>query len=271
MSEFPPPEDDGAMVAHDNVGSKRHRRPSVRLGDIGGYDSSFDQHQRKPKSLMKSPSNKVSKNHHLANLSSNQTLTLVDTNPNGNSNFKKKLNDRSNVEGEGNGDANLDTVAIGSWKIRNLKSKKGPITKKMRSCWATKDDKTLSTDVEDLENNENSEHSPVHSPDNNIDIDIYRGMGNVNGRKTATRVSEEGPTTDTEARDWNWGSQRNGVKVWLNQLGLGRYASLFEIHEVDDEVLPMLTLEDLKDMGISAVGSRRKMYCSIQNLNKGFS
>lgn len=89
MSEFPPPEDDGAMVAHDNVGSKRHRRPSVRLGDIGGYDSSFDQHQRRPKSLMKSPSNKVSKNHHLTNLSSNQTLTLVDTNPNGNSNFMK--------------------------------------------------------------------------------------------------------------------------------------------------------------------------------------
>ncbi|XP_009788360.2 RNA-binding protein VTS1 [Nicotiana sylvestris] len=229
MSEFPPPTDDGAMVAHDNVGSKRHRRPSVRLGDIGGYDSSFDQHQRRPKSLMKSPSNKVSKNHHLTNLSSNQTLTLVDTNPNGNSNFMKKFNNRTNVEGEGNGDANLDNVAIDSWKIRNLKSKKGPITKKMR------------------------------------------GIGNVNGRKTATRVSEEGPTTDTEARDWNWGSQRNGVKVWLNQLGLGRYASLFEIHEVDEEVLPMLTLDDLKDMGISAVGSRRKMYCSIQNLNKGFS
>jgi hypothetical protein len=54
-------------------------------------------------------------------------------------------------------------------------------------------------------------------------------------------------------------------------LGLGRYAPVFEVHEVDDEVLPMLTLEDLKDMGINAVGSRRKLYCAIQKLGKGFS
>lgn len=59
-----------------------------------------------------------------------------------------------------------------------------------------------------------------------------------------------------------------GVRLWLNRLGLGRYAPVFEIHEVDDEVLPMLTLEDLKDMGINAVGSRRKMYCAIQKLKK---
>lgn len=64
---------------------------------------------------------------------------------------------------------------------------------------------------------------------------------------------------------------RNGVRVWLNQLGLSRYYSIFEVHEVDDEVLPLLTLEDLKDMGINAVGSRRKMFSSIQKLGKGFS
>jgi hypothetical protein len=57
-----------------------------------------------------------------------------------------------------------------------------------------------------------------------------------------------------------------GVKAWLDGLGLSRYAPVFEIHEVDDEVLPLLTLEDLKDMGIGAVGSRRKMYASILKL-----
>lgn len=57
-----------------------------------------------------------------------------------------------------------------------------------------------------------------------------------------------------------------GVKAWLDGLGLSRYAPVFEIHEVDDEVLPMLTLEDLKDMGIGAVGSRRKMYAAILKL-----
>ena len=58
----------------------------------------------------------------------------------------------------------------------------------------------------------------------------------------------------------------SGVKAWLHGLGLSRYAPVFEIHEVDDGVLPMLTLEDLKDMGIGAVGSRRKMYAAIQKL-----
>ncbi|XP_055827257.1 uncharacterized protein LOC129895555 [Solanum dulcamara] len=273
MSALPSPEDGGEMSAQDNVGSKRYRRPSVRLGDIGGELSSFD--QRKSKSLWKDSSSK--NNRHRTNLSSNQTLTLVDTNPNESSNSRKNW---SNVDEEDIGDANLDDVIIGSWKIRNLKSNKGPVTKKMRSGWtpkvddSEKDDKMLSTDVEDLDNNENSGHSPVHSHDNNKTndnvnmgtIDIDRRIDNVNSRKRAIRVSQDGPT-DTEARDW----KRNGVKVWLDQLGLGQYASLFEIHEVDDEVLPMLTLEDLKDMGITAVGSRRKMYCSIQNLNKGFS
>ncbi|XP_062213031.1 uncharacterized protein LOC133913783 [Phragmites australis] len=60
----------------------------------------------------------------------------------------------------------------------------------------------------------------------------------------------------------------SGVKAWLDGLGLARYAPVFEIHEVDDEVLPLLTLEDLKDMGIGAVGSRRKMYAAIQKLRR---
>ncbi len=60
------------------------------------------------------------------------------------------------------------------------------------------------------------------------------------------------------------------MRIWLNGLGLSRYAPVFEVHEVDDEVLPMLTLEDLKDMGINAVGSRRKMYCAIRSLGRGF-
>ncbi|KAI5408837.1 hypothetical protein KIW84_054604 [Lathyrus oleraceus] len=55
------------------------------------------------------------------------------------------------------------------------------------------------------------------------------------------------------------------VEEWLS-----RYAPMFEIYEVDGELLPMLTLEDLKDMGISVVGSRSKMYTAIQKLRKGF-
>ncbi|KAH9323400.1 hypothetical protein KI387_018039, partial [Taxus chinensis] len=46
------------------------------------------------------------------------------------------------------------------------------------------------------------------------------------------------------------------VRTWLNGLGLGRYAELFEMHEVDKDVLPFLTLDDLREMGINAVGAR---------------
>jgi hypothetical protein len=58
----------------------------------------------------------------------------------------------------------------------------------------------------------------------------------------------------------------NGVAGWLQKLGLTKYAQHFEDHEVDPQVLPLLTLNDLKEMGISAVGSRRKMFCAIRQL-----
>lgn len=60
----------------------------------------------------------------------------------------------------------------------------------------------------------------------------------------------------------------NGVRGWLQNLGLGKYAQHFEAHEVDSEVLPLLTFDDLKEMGITAVGSRRKMFYAIQQLGK---
>ncbi|XP_057870387.2 uncharacterized protein LOC131077038 [Cryptomeria japonica] len=65
--------------------------------------------------------------------------------------------------------------------------------------------------------------------------------------------------------------QDGGVRAWLNSLGLGRYTQLFEMHEVDSEALPLLTLDDLRDMGINAVGSRRKIYNAIQKLQKSFT
>ncbi|BAH95680.1 Os12g0478900 [Oryza sativa Japonica Group] len=56
------------------------------------------------------------------------------------------------------------------------------------------------------------------------------------------------------------------VVEWLWGIGMGRYAAAFEAHEVDGEVLPCLTMDDLRDMGIGAVGARRKLYCAIQRL-----
>lgn len=57
-----------------------------------------------------------------------------------------------------------------------------------------------------------------------------------------------------------------GVTGWLQKLGLGKYSELFELHEVDTEVLPLLTLDDLREIGVDAVGARRKIFSHIQEL-----
>ncbi|XWS47905.1 hypothetical protein CRYUN_Cryun13aG0026100 [Craigia yunnanensis] len=59
------------------------------------------------------------------------------------------------------------------------------------------------------------------------------------------------------------------VRRWLEDLGFSRYADIFEMHEVDVETLPLLTLDDLKEMGVFAVGHQRKLYSAIQQLRGG--
>ncbi|XP_009589452.1 uncharacterized protein [Nicotiana tomentosiformis] len=65
-----------------------------------------------------------------------------------------------------------------------------------------------------------------------------------------------------------YNSNPNSVRKWLEELGFKKYGLLFEKHEVDDETLPLLTFNDLKEMGISAVGSRRKLFNAIQELKE---
>ena len=47
------------------------------------------------------------------------------------------------------------------------------------------------------------------------------------------------------------------IMVWLRSLGLGKYEAAFCENEIDETVLPNLTAEDLKDLGVSIVGHRR--------------
>jgi len=50
---------------------------------------------------------------------------------------------------------------------------------------------------------------------------------------------------------------------WLRGLGLGKYEAAFRENEIDETVLPTLTAEDLKDLGVSVVGHRRKLLDAI--------
>jgi class 3 adenylate cyclase/predicted ATPase len=56
------------------------------------------------------------------------------------------------------------------------------------------------------------------------------------------------------------------IDGWLRSLGLGQYAAAFRDNAVDEKVLPRLTAEDLKDLGVSLVGHRRTLLDAIAAL-----
>jgi class 3 adenylate cyclase/predicted ATPase len=59
---------------------------------------------------------------------------------------------------------------------------------------------------------------------------------------------------------------RMDVAAWLHGLGLERYAPAFRDNEIDWEVLPKLTSEDLREIGVAAIGHRRKLLDAIAAL-----
>jgi class 3 adenylate cyclase/tetratricopeptide (TPR) repeat protein len=58
------------------------------------------------------------------------------------------------------------------------------------------------------------------------------------------------------------------IEAWLASLGLERYRRAFDEHAIDAEVLPELSDEDLKEMGVLAVGHRRKILTAIRALTE---
>src|SRR6516164_4937835 len=56
------------------------------------------------------------------------------------------------------------------------------------------------------------------------------------------------------------------VGGWLRGLGLEQYEAAFRDNRIDDTVLPRLTAEDLKELGVGFVGDRRKLLDAIAAL-----
>src|SRR5204863_2388739 len=50
---------------------------------------------------------------------------------------------------------------------------------------------------------------------------------------------------------------------WLRSLGLEEYEAAFHKNHIDEAVLPNLTAEDLKDLGVGSIGHRRKLIDAI--------
>ena len=61
------------------------------------------------------------------------------------------------------------------------------------------------------------------------------------------------------------------IVVWLRSLGLGKYEAAFRENEIDETVLPSLTAEDLKELGVTSLGHRRKLLDAIAALRSDAS
>src|SRR6516162_997206 len=56
------------------------------------------------------------------------------------------------------------------------------------------------------------------------------------------------------------------IVVWLRSLGLGKYEAIFRDNDIDEAVLPSLTHENLKELGVSSFGHRVKLLDAIATL-----
>ena len=59
------------------------------------------------------------------------------------------------------------------------------------------------------------------------------------------------------------------IVVWLRSLGLGKYEAIFRENDIDETVLPSLTHETLKELGVT--GHRLKLLDAIAALCGGAS
>ena len=56
------------------------------------------------------------------------------------------------------------------------------------------------------------------------------------------------------------------IVIWLRSLGLGKYEAAFRDNDIDETVLPNLTSEDLKELGVASLGHRQKLLDAIAAL-----
>src|SRR5262249_35752549 len=71
----------------------------------------------------------------------------------------------------------------------------------------------------------------------------------------------------------SWRRKGDAVDIadWLRGLGLEKYASAFDENAINCDVLSELTTADLKDIGVAAVGDRRRLLAAIAALGEGAS
>ncbi|XP_038848485.1 bicaudal C homolog 2 [Salvelinus namaycush] len=82
----------------------------------------------------------------------------------------------------------------------------------------------------------------------------FECMSSVRALTASQRSSSPQPTDD--------------LPELLSQLGMGKYVDVFQQQEIDFQTFMTLSDEDLKEVGVSTFGARRKMLLAISDLNK---
>ncbi len=59
------------------------------------------------------------------------------------------------------------------------------------------------------------------------------------------------------------------IAGWLRGRGLGQYEPVFRDNDIDGALVPSLTTEDLKDLGIASVSHRRRLLEAIAASARG--
>jgi class 3 adenylate cyclase/pimeloyl-ACP methyl ester carboxylesterase len=57
------------------------------------------------------------------------------------------------------------------------------------------------------------------------------------------------------------------IADWLRRLGLDQYENVFRDNDVDTEMLPSLTADDLRELGVTSLGHRKKLLSAIAALS----
>jgi SAM domain (Sterile alpha motif) len=56
------------------------------------------------------------------------------------------------------------------------------------------------------------------------------------------------------------------IADWLEKLGLGQYGQRFAENDINFGILPRLTDQDLKELGVASLGHRRQLLLAIAEL-----
>jgi hypothetical protein len=64
-----------------------------------------------------------------------------------------------------------------------------------------------------------------------------------------------------------WMRSEMDMSAWLHELGLEKYDKAFQKHAISAEDLPMLSADDLKEIGVDVLGHRHKILAAIRALD----